>query len=698
MMMTSLGHLAWRIRRRMDMNNLFGRAAVIIGIILLQPTGILLQRALHPLCLKICWGGNHQCWIVPHQILKWRGKFHHLGHTVLPSAPRQHNTNRHPCLDRQACMLFPQACKFILPCLVKHALFFGRNFSYESHAGSNHDKSVSHFFLNVKHFCFLNRLNKEVNVAGDSQLPSDNWDTEKPDQEVSTSHVTNEKWSIEKQQPSIRSDFVEEEDSEYKTVHEGGKKTSKKDGDWLSRLLARSQAQVVSQTHHGASRDAIEHSSHSEPHAVEETLKSGPDSNIANRHQKGSLSSSKSDFLGLKDANDDEDEDSFTGIIPNSSKVVGMITSSGLHKGQLKEPQPNQQPSSSQSTRPDEHAHDVGILQKMENVVSKESIHSGAPMSNLKQHSGGSVDGYVFGNSVRIQGASSFQNEQLAGQDQCTAPVQSGMKTGAMKECLTSTPHTSKNALQFAEPTFSSLAVDHSSEKQLHAARDVVIKLHQLEVENVQLKALLETQQTRHEQEFTSLEDMYKWRNKLQAESMDLREARLQAEINELTAMLKTIQNESEAERTRLLEASAQRLADADRERNRDFERLRELQRKAVSEMQKDYEEQMQRLRRLKDQEVDAVTSATAQTRSLSTVIEHMEAFSQRLAELASQLDSYRQHSRQDADFEMRQREQQIKGGLLGCWLQILFNVLMLRLVLQVKCCALQHSDGRKGR
>uniref|UniRef100_A0A8C4QPW1 Fas-binding factor 1 C-terminal domain-containing protein n=1 Tax=Eptatretus burgeri TaxID=7764 RepID=A0A8C4QPW1_EPTBU len=472
-------------------------------------------------------------------------------------------------------------------------------------------------------------LNKEVNVAGDSQLPSDNWDTEKPDQEVSTSHVTNEKWSIEKQQPSIRSDFVEEEDSEYKTVHEGGKKTSKKDGDWLSRLLARSQAQVVSQTHHGASRDAIEHSSHSEPHAVEETLKSGPDSNIANRHQKGSLSSSKSDFLGLKDANDDEDEDSFTGIIPNSSKVVGMITSSGLHKGQLKEPQPNQQPSSSQSTRPDEHAHDVGILQKMENVVSKESIHSGAPMSNLKQHSGGSVDGYVFGNSVRIQGASSFQNEQLAGQDQCTAPVQSGMKTGAMKECLTSTPHTSKNALQFAEPTFSSLAVDHSSEKQLHAARDVVIKLHQLEVENVQLKALLETQQTRHEQEFTSLEDMYK---------------------------------------------------------------------KAVSEMQKDYEEQMQRLRRLKDQEVDAVTSATAQTRSLSTVIEHMEAFSQRLAELASQLDSYRQHSRQDADFEMRQREQQIKGGLLGCWLQILFNVLMLRLVLQVKCCALQHSDGRKGR
>uniref|UniRef100_UPI00358FBC6A fas-binding factor 1 isoform X9 n=1 Tax=Myxine glutinosa TaxID=7769 RepID=UPI00358FBC6A len=256
----------------------------------------------------------------------------------------------------------------------------------------------------------------------------------------------------------------------------------------------------------------------------------------------------------------------------------------------------------------------------------------------------------------------SLQNDQNAGQTRCTAPAQSGMKTGAIKERITSTPHKCKNALQLVESTVSSLAVDHSSDKELHATRDVEIKLHQLEVENVQLKAFLEAQQKRHEQELVSLEDMYKWRNKLQSESMDLREARLQAEMNELTAMLKTVRNESEAERTRLMEASAQRLADADRERNRDFERLRELQRKAVSEMQKDYEEQMQRLRRLKDQEVDAVTSATAQTRSLSTVIEHMEAFSQRLGELASQLDGYRKNSRQDADFEMRQREQQIKA------------------------------------
>uniref|UniRef100_UPI00358F4F7A fas-binding factor 1 isoform X8 n=1 Tax=Myxine glutinosa TaxID=7769 RepID=UPI00358F4F7A len=402
---------------------------------------------------------------------------------------------------------------------------------------------------------------------------------------------------------------------------------------------------------------------HSEPAALQETLKSVPDSNIANRQQKSSLSSSKSDFLGLKDANDDdEDEDSFAGIIPNSSKVGGIITAPESQRGHLKDTQPNQRPSSSHSTRPNELAHDVGILQQMDDVVRTESIQNGALMSNFTQHSGGSEDRYGFGNSVRIQGAGSLQNDQNAGQTRCTAPAQSGMKTGAIKERITSTPHKCKNALQLVESTVSSLAVDHSSDKELHATRDVEIKLHQLEVENVQLKAFLEAQQKRHEQELVSLEDMYKWRNKLQSESMDLREARLQAEMNELTAMLKTVRNESEAERTRLMEASAQRLADADRERNRDFERLRELQRKAVSEMQKDYEEQMQRLRRLKDQEVDAVTSATAQTRSLSTVIEHMEAFSQRLGELASQLDGYRKNSRQDADFEMRQREQQIKA------------------------------------
>uniref|UniRef100_UPI00358F58A5 fas-binding factor 1 isoform X2 n=1 Tax=Myxine glutinosa TaxID=7769 RepID=UPI00358F58A5 len=506
-------------------------------------------------------------------------------------------------------------------------------------------------------------LSNGVNIAGYSQLRPDNWDTKKPDQKVSTSRVTNEKRSGEKQQPSIRSDFVKEEDSKCETVHESVKKTSKEGDDWLSRLLARSQTQVESQMHHGGSGDTIEHFSHSEPAALQETLKSVPDSNIANRQQKSSLSSSKSDFLGLKDANDDdEDEDSFAGIIPNSSKVGGIITAPESQRGHLKDTQPNQRPSSSHSTRPNELAHDVGILQQMDDVVRTESIQNGALMSNFTQHSGGSEDRYGFGNSVRIQGAGSLQNDQNAGQTRCTAPAQSGMKTGAIKERITSTPHKCKNALQLVESTVSSLAVDHSSDKELHATRDVEIKLHQLEVENVQLKAFLEAQQKRHEQELVSLEDMYKWRNKLQSESMDLREARLQAEMNELTAMLKTVRNESEAERTRLMEASAQRLADADRERNRDFERLRELQRKAVSEMQKDYEEQMQRLRRLKDQEVDAVTSATAQTRSLSTVIEHMEAFSQRLGELASQLDGYRKNSRQDADFEMRQREQQIKA------------------------------------
>lgn len=37
--------------------------------------------------------------------------------------------------------------------------------------------------------------------------------------------------------------------------------------------------------------------------------------------------------------------------------------------------------------------------------------------------------------------------------------------------------------------------------------------------------------------------------------------------------------------------------------------------RKSILEMKKDHEEQVQRLRRLKDEEIDAVTSATSQTR-----------------------------------------------------------------------------------
>lgn len=41
------------------------------------------------------------------------------------------------------------------------------------------------------------------------------------------------------------------------------------------------------------------------------------------------------------------------------------------------------------------------------------------------------------------------------------------------------------------------------------------------------------------------------------------------------------------------------------------------LSRKSILEMKKDHEEQVRRLKKLKDEEIDAVTSATSQTRLL---------------------------------------------------------------------------------
>ncbi|MBN3299102.1 FBF1 factor, partial [Amia calva] len=77
--------------------------------------------------------------------------------------------------------------------------------------------------------------------------------------------------------------------------------------------------------------------------------------------------------------------------------------------------------------------------------------------------------------------------------------------------------------------------------------------------------------------------------------------------------------------------------------------------------MKREHEEQLARLKRLKDEEVDAVTSATSQTRSLAGAIEQMEQFSWRLGELASRVESSHEHSTQGLEQGARQRDQQLR-------------------------------------
>ncbi|NXI92384.1 FBF1 factor, partial [Psophia crepitans] len=164
-----------------------------------------------------------------------------------------------------------------------------------------------------------------------------------------------------------------------------------------------------------------------------------------------------------------------------------------------------------------------------------------------------------------------------------------------------------------------------------------------LELERTQHSLLLESLQQRHQEDLDLLESAHRSRMKVVEESYGQREERLRQEKEQLAAQLLSQRRDAEQARAELLA-----------QHQLELERLRELQRVSVQEMRRDHEEQLQRLKRLKDQEIDAVTSATSHTRSLNGVIEQMEKFSSNLHDLSHKVEATHHTTSQQQDRQLK--------------------------------------------
>ncbi|KAM6194142.1 fas-binding factor 1 [Sarcoramphus papa] len=182
-----------------------------------------------------------------------------------------------------------------------------------------------------------------------------------------------------------------------------------------------------------------------------------------------------------------------------------------------------------------------------------------------------------------------------------------------------------------------------------------------LELERTQHKLLLESLQQRHQEDLNLLESAHRSRVKVVEETYGQREERLRREKEQLAAQLLSQSQDAEQARAELLAQHQQHLATLEQQSTVELERLRELQRVSVQEMRKDHEEQLQRLKRLKDQEIDAVTSATSHTRSLNGVIEQMEKFSSDLHDLSHKVEATHHTTSQELAMGARQRDKQLK-------------------------------------
>ncbi|KAM6317277.1 fas-binding factor 1 isoform 2-T2 [Podargus strigoides] len=182
-----------------------------------------------------------------------------------------------------------------------------------------------------------------------------------------------------------------------------------------------------------------------------------------------------------------------------------------------------------------------------------------------------------------------------------------------------------------------------------------------LELERTQYKQLLESLQQRHQEDLDLLKNAHRSQLKVMEETYGQQEERLRQEKEQLAAQLLSQSQEAKQAQAELLAQHQQRVLALEQQNTLELERLRELQRVSVEEMRKDHEEQLQRLKRLKDQEIDAVTSATSHTRSLNGVIEQIEKCSSDLHDLSHKVEATHQNTAEELAMEARQWDRQLK-------------------------------------
>ncbi|XP_057631245.1 fas-binding factor 1 isoform X3 [Chionomys nivalis] len=187
-------------------------------------------------------------------------------------------------------------------------------------------------------------------------------------------------------------------------------------------------------------------------------------------------------------------------------------------------------------------------------------------------------------------------------------------------------------------------------------------QVRKLELERTQHSMLLESLQQRHQADLELIEDAHRSRVKVLEASYQQREEQLRREKESLSAQHASYCREAEQARAELIAQHQRQLALAAQEKDQEVARLRELQQASILEMRKDHEHQLQRLKMLKDQEIDAVTSATSHTRSLNGIIEQMEKFSSSLNVLSSRVEASHLTTSQERELGIRQQDEQLRA------------------------------------
>ena len=144
-------------------------------------------------------------------------------------------------------------------------------------------------------------------------------------------------------------------------------------------------------------------------------------------------------------------------------------------------------------------------------------------------------------------------------------------------------------------------------------------------------------------------------------ESYQRREQRLKDETELIIAQSNEKIKNLEAEKADLEGSNNRKIVILETAKNGEIERLKDVHRCALEQFRQEHEEEMQHLRKLKDQEVSAATSAHAHTRSLQALMDQVLNSTREVSDLRQKIEITHKSGLDERELSARARDEYLK-------------------------------------
>ncbi|XP_076366399.1 uncharacterized protein LOC143255114 isoform X2 [Tachypleus tridentatus] len=183
-----------------------------------------------------------------------------------------------------------------------------------------------------------------------------------------------------------------------------------------------------------------------------------------------------------------------------------------------------------------------------------------------------------------------------------------------------------------------------------------------LHLERDQLLQSMEAMRTRYQEEINHLQTFYQNQQKSTEEIYQQKETRIKEDYEKRIRELQTSVSELEREKSELIISQKQKLENLEQDRKEEVERLKNIHSSTVASLKKDHEEALSRLQRLKNQEIEAITSTQDYNRSLQALMDQLQARTLELSSLHAKVDSKHQQTLEEREELLQRKDKELQA------------------------------------